>query len=143
MWQSIYDLFLSLFWSYMYGTFKINMLLFFGPLKVSLGNTCSSIISTINVFFTTLAVLRVLWSVLIFHLYCIKLQKRLLENPLWVFVWRPRINYYCYVSWWPKAWSIQHKNRCILQCSWIFENVFAKEDHFSQAVFSFKKRPIL
>lgn len=48
----------------MYGTFKVNMLLFIGPLKVSLGHTCSSIIATINCF-TTLAVLRVLWSVLI------------------------------------------------------------------------------
>lgn len=53
----------------MYGTFKVNMLLFIGPFKVSLGHTCSSIIATINFFFfTTLAVLRVLWSVLIFHL---------------------------------------------------------------------------
>lgn len=52
----------------MYGTFKVNMFLFIGPLKVSLGHTCSSIIATINCFFTTLAVLRVLWSVLIFHL---------------------------------------------------------------------------
>jgi len=35
----------------MYGTFKINILLFIGPLKVSLGHTCSSIIATINFFF--------------------------------------------------------------------------------------------
>ena len=35
----------------MYGTFKVNMLLFIGPLKVSLGHTCSSIIATINCFF--------------------------------------------------------------------------------------------
>lgn len=35
----------------MYGTFKVNMLLFIGPLKVSLGHTCSSIIATINFFF--------------------------------------------------------------------------------------------
>ena len=35
----------------MYGTFKVNMFLFIGPLKVSLGHTCSSIIATINCFF--------------------------------------------------------------------------------------------
>ena len=33
----------------MYGTFKINMLLFIGPLKVSLVHACSSIITTVNI----------------------------------------------------------------------------------------------